>query len=182
MPPGVTKPGRVRAINRLLEQFRNQPNVQVALVPFETNVKGVWPLATAGEQHFARPNDDLTTRVNTLQAELGKGTDYQGALASAYGIVASDINATSLATPDLLPRTRYIVVFLTDGTPFPRCSAEDDLIQYADDLHPDLPGPTPTARETSATRSSRPTLTPSPALSRARIETRTTSCSATSTS
>lgn len=138
VPPGVTKPGRVLAINRLLEQFRNQPNVQVALVPFETNVKGVWPLATAGGQHFARPNDDLTTRVDTLQAELGKGTDYQGALATAYGIVASDINATSLATPDLLPRTRYIVVFLTDGTPFPRCAAEDDLTQYADDLHPDL--------------------------------------------
>ena len=138
VPPGVTKPGRVLALNRLLTQFRAQPNVQVALVPFETNVKGVWPVATAGGQHFARPDDELTTRVNTLQAELGKGTDYQGALAAAYSIVASDIFATSQATPELLPRTRYVVVFLTDGTPFPRCTGDDHLDQYADDLHPEL--------------------------------------------
>lgn len=136
IPPGVTQPGRVLAINRLLDQFASQPNVQVSLVPFETNVKGVWP--TGVGQHFARPDSTLRTRVNSLQAELGKGTDYQGALATAYTKVLDDIAATSKSHPELLPRTRYIVVFLTDGTPFPRCAGEDNLPQYADDLHPEL--------------------------------------------
>jgi hypothetical protein len=139
VPPGVTQPGRVRALNRLLTQLERQPNVQVALVPFETNVKGVWPSGTgAGARRFGRPDATLRSRVNSLQAELGKGTDYQGALAYAYGLVSSDIAQTAQATPELLPRTRYVVVFLTDGVPFPRCAANDNLTQFADDLNPDL--------------------------------------------
>lgn len=139
VPPGVTQPGRVRALNRLLDQFEAQPNVEVALVPFETNVKGVWPGSTgAGARRFGRVDATLRTRVNTLQAELGKGTDYQGALSYAYGLVSSDIAQTEETSPELLPRTRYVVVFLTDGVPFPRCSANDNLSQYADDLNPDL--------------------------------------------
>ncbi len=139
VPPGVTTPGRVRALNRLLDQFQTQPNVQVALVPFETNVKSPWPTSTgAGAQRFGRPDSELRNQVNGLQAQLGKGTDYQGALAYAYSLIATDISQTNMASPELLPRTRYVVVFLTDGTPFPRCSANDMLTQYADDLNPDL--------------------------------------------
>jgi len=136
VPPGVTQPARVRALNRLLDQFQMAPNVQVALAPFETNVKGTWPNAVGAR--FARPDATLRTRVNTLQAELGKGTDYQGALAYAYGLIASDISATEMTTPEVLPRTKYVVVFLTDGVPFPRCAGNDMLTQYADDLNPQL--------------------------------------------
>lgn len=139
IPPGVTQPGRVRAINRLLQQFAMQPNVEVALVPFETNVKGTWPGGVgAGGARFGRPDATLSGRVNTLQAELGKGTDYQGALSYAYSLIASDITATQDQSPELLPRTRYVVVFLTDGVPFPKCAANDNLTQYADDLNPNL--------------------------------------------
>lgn len=128
VPPGVTQPARVRALNQLVAQFQSQPNVQVAVVPFETNVKGVWPANTgSGASRFARPDDTLTQRINTLQAELGKGTDYQGAMAYAYSVVASDILAVERTMPEQLPRTRYVVVFLTDGTPYPRCSANDGL-------------------------------------------------------
>jgi hypothetical protein len=115
-------------------QFKTQPNVQVALVPFETNVKGWWPDPIA----FARPDGSLDARIASLQNELGKGTDYQGALAYTYGLIASDIANTTATDPSLLPRTKYVVVFLTDGTPFPRCAANDNLTQYADDLNPDL--------------------------------------------
>jgi hypothetical protein len=136
VPPGVTQPARVRAVNKLLQQFSRAPNVQVALVPFETNVKGVWPGPGGGR--FGRPDSALQTRVNTLQSELGKGTDYQGALAYAYSLIATDIVATEATTPEVLPRTRYVVVFLTDGVPFPKCAANDNLTQFADDLNPDL--------------------------------------------
>ncbi len=139
VPPGVTQPARVRALTNLLTQFQAQPNVRVALVPFETNVKGVWPQASGtGAARFARPDPSLSSRITTLQAELGKGTDYQGALSAAYSLIASDINDVQQTAPEQLPRTRYVVVFLTDGTPFPRCSGNDNLSQYADADHPEL--------------------------------------------
>jgi hypothetical protein len=138
-PPIPTEPARVRAIKKLFTQFAGQPNVQVAIMPFETNVKGTWPMGGG----FATLSDpaqlaSATARVNALQSELGKGTDYQGALSAAYALVSSDIFRTELSTPELLPRTRYVVVFLTDGTPYPKCAANDMLSQYADDKNPDL--------------------------------------------
>lgn len=131
---GQTTPGRVRALNRLLDSFAGKPNVKVALVPFETTVRPATPA-----QGFARPdNQELRESVKNLQSQLGKGTDYQGALAYAYGRVRSDIETVSRTNPAELPRTRYLVVFLSDGVPYPRCSANDELTQYADDQNPDL--------------------------------------------
>jgi hypothetical protein len=141
VPPGVTTPARVRAIQRLLDQFRTQPNVLVSLVPFETNVRDVWPPAATG-QRFARPDATLDARVRTLQTQLGKGTDYQGALAYTYALIASDIQAVSVQNPAILPRTRYVVVFLIDGTPYPRCDANNgQLSRYADPDNPQYQWP-----------------------------------------
>ncbi|WP_224370261.1 cell-cell cohesion protein MtsD [Hyalangium versicolor] len=137
VPPGVTEPARVRALRKLVAQFREQPNVQMSVVPFETNVKNVWPPAATGSR-FARPDTTLDTYIGGLQAQLGKGTDYQGAISYAYSLIASDITALSQSNPEVLPRTRYVVVFLTDGTPYPRCSANDNLTVYADPNNPDL--------------------------------------------
>jgi hypothetical protein len=111
--------------------------VQLSIVPFETNVKNVWPPAASGDR-FARPDSTLDTYIGGLQSQLGKGTDYQGALSYAYSLIASDITDLSSSNPEVLPRTRYVVVFLTDGTPYPRCSANDNLTVYADPDNPDL--------------------------------------------
>lgn len=133
---GQVVPARVRALTRLLDGFRTQPNVSVALVPFETSVRPGTEFPATG---FVSPsNGELRQRVSDLQAGLGKGTDYQGALAYAYGRIQSDILATAARTPNILPRTRYVVVFLTDGVPYPKCAANDNLTQYADDLNPEL--------------------------------------------
>ncbi|MCP3105042.1 VWA domain-containing protein [Myxococcus sp. K15C18031901] len=141
IPPGVTEPARVRALKRLVAQFRQVNaqggNVQVSVAPFETNVRNVWPPSTASER-FARPDTNIDSYIEGLQSQLGKGTDYQGALSYAYGVIASDIQKVSTENPELLPRTRYVVVFLTDGTPYPRCSANDNLSVYANPDNPDL--------------------------------------------
>ncbi|HET7742455.1 MAG TPA: vWA domain-containing protein, partial [Mycobacterium sp.] len=131
---GIQTPARVRALQALTQQFAAQPNVQVTIVPWDTNVKNVWPPVATG-QRFARPIG-IDTYIANLQAQLGKGTDFQGALSYAYGVIASDIADTNTNNPQLLPRTRYVVVLLTDGTPYPRCSANDNLSQYADPTHP----------------------------------------------
>ncbi|NVI98223.1 VWA domain-containing protein [Myxococcus sp. AM009] len=141
IPEGVTEPARVRALKRLVQQFREVNaqggNVQVSVAPFETNVRNVWPPATTGDR-FARPDNNIDSYIEGLQSQLGKGTDYQGALSYAYSLISSDINAVARSNPELLPRTRYVVVFLTDGTPYPRCSATDNLSVYADPDNPDL--------------------------------------------
>ena len=133
---GIPTPGRVTALLNLVHQFATQPNVEVTIVPWDTNVKNVWPPAATG-QRFARPIG-IDTYIQNLQSQLGKGTDMQGALSYAYGVIASDIADTNNTNPQLLPRTRYVVVLLTDGTPYPRCSGNDNLTQYADPTHPEL--------------------------------------------
>lgn len=134
VPPGITQPARVRALNKLLDTVETQPNVQLTLVPFDINVKGVWPPPFSGG--FARPDATLRNRVNTLQAELGKASDVQGALEYAFGLVGSDVVNTEAFAPEILPQTRYVVVLITDGPPMPRCSRNDSLQAYADDEDP----------------------------------------------
>ena len=131
---GIPTPARVRALQALTAQFATQPNVQVSIVPWDTNVKNVWPPVTTG-QRFARPIG-IDTYLQNLQSQLGKGTDFQGALSYAYGVIASDIADTNTNNPQL--PTRYVVVLLTDGTPYPRCSANDNLSVYADPTNPEL--------------------------------------------
>ena len=134
-PNGNLVPARSRALRRLRDQFAPQPNVEIAVVPFETNVSNVFPPAP---QRFAPAAALDDAYIANLQNTLGKGTDYEGALSEAYARVADDIAATQASSPDKLPRTRYVVVFLTDGTPYPRCSAIDTLPIYADPYNPDL--------------------------------------------
>src|SRR5262249_21303400 len=112
IPPGITTPARVRALQTLLNQFRGEPNVTVSLVPFETNVQNPWPRTTDSCQRFGRPDGELDRAVSDLQNTLGKGTDYQGALSYAYNVISGDIECVSKSRPELLPRTRYLVVFL----------------------------------------------------------------------
>jgi len=134
-PGGNLIPARSRALTRLRDQFATQPNVQLTVIPFETNVNNVWPPAP---QTFAPAGNLDDAYIAALQNQLGKGTDYQGAMAEAYARVADDIADTLNTAPDRLPRTRYVVVFLTDGTPYPRCSAIDNLPVYANSINPDL--------------------------------------------
>ena len=129
---GYTVPGRVKALTGLLSQFTGKSNVSVSIVPFETNVDDPWPTAGGFGPASAVP----PALIDSLQNQLGKGTDYTGAFSEAFARISTDIIAQRAADPSLLQRTRYVVVFLTDGTPYPRCSANDDLSVYAG---PDTP-------------------------------------------
>lgn len=122
-------PGRVRALKELMARFARQSNVSVALVPFESQIVDDFPRFADG-QFFVPARDLGDARIENLQAKLGKGTDYQGALAHAFTRIEADINASN---PQVLPRTRYVVILLTDGAPYPRCAADDSMPegQYA---------------------------------------------------
>jgi len=120
---GVTRPGRVRALEELITRFSTQQNVSVALVPFESKISSAYP-----ETGFVRASDGvLPDRIRALQADLGKGTDYQGALGHAYARIEADIqNSISHGQRAVLPRTKYVVILLTDGSPYPRCALDDN--------------------------------------------------------
>ncbi len=141
VPAGLTTPARVRAIESLLTQFQNEitnngANISISIVPFATNVQNPYP-DEGSTPGFVSPFG-LTGYLSALQGQLGKGTDDQGALDYAYNLIASDVAATYQSNPEILPRTRYVVVWLTDGTPYPRCAANDNLPEYADPQHPYL--------------------------------------------
>jgi Bacterial TSP3 repeat len=140
VPANLTTPARVRAMQQLLAQFQTEnaagANISVAIVPYATNIQNPYP-SVGSAQGFATPSG-LDGYLGALQGQLGKGTDYQGAIAYAYSVISGDVAATSVNNPQLLPRTRYVVVWLTDGTPYPRCSAIDNLPVYADPQHPYL--------------------------------------------
>lgn len=124
-------PGRVRALQDLMERFSAQRNVSVALIPFETSFGHVYPPSG----FVAADDGQLPDAIKNLQNQLGKGTDYQGALDEAYRRIEADILGASRAS---LPRTKYVVILLTDGTPYPRCAGVDNLdpSQYATASNP----------------------------------------------
>lgn len=139
-PDGAAHPGRTCALYQLITQFADKPNVEAALVPFETKISGSYPDNGFApiSRNGANPNyDTWVERINDMQGSLGQGTDYQGAFAEAYNRIAQDIEASAKSAR---PRTRYVVVFLTDGTPFPRCAANDcaQPADYASPNNPDL--------------------------------------------
>ncbi len=119
---GITEPGRVRAMRTLLDRFSKQSNVSVALVPFESKISSDKPKA----EGFLPANGFNDQDLRNLQADLGKGTDYQGALAHAQNRIENDIKAQmARGGRAQLPRTKYVVILLTDGTPYPRCTSND---------------------------------------------------------
>jgi hypothetical protein len=135
---GKAYPGRVCALYQIIKSFVGKPNVEVSLVPFNTTIGDITSDTSAPFDAVDSTNlPAWVTTVNSLQTALGSGTDYQGAFAETYVRIANDIATISKAD---LPRTRYVVVFLTDGTPFPRCAADDAMPpqDYASPANPDL--------------------------------------------
>jgi hypothetical protein len=58
--------------------------------------------------------------LTALAKKADSLTDYQGALSTAYQMISEDIVAGTAAER---ARSRYIIVFFSDGTPDPQCSA-----------------------------------------------------------
>lgn len=106
------------AVNNLLS---TQPNAQIGFVGFSS-----W----AREQGFTRDRDAIANFTDP-GAGLGPATDYQGALATALRIIERDILEVG---PSERARTRYIVNFVSDGVPEPRCLAgcEDTITDCGD--------------------------------------------------
>ncbi len=125
-------PARARAVEALAAQLG--PSDALAVLPFELNAHQAWP-AGGG---FAHPDPSLSSYLDTLDDTLGAGADFQGALDLAYAVVADDVARLERNNPEILPRTRYLVLLVTDGVPSPRCSFDDTLTSWASGADPSL--------------------------------------------
>jgi len=125
------QPARVVALHQIINAFKaqnqaitgnpNQGPIEVGIQPFETNLQNPWP---GTGQTYAPPDGTIDGFIDNLQSTLGNGTDTQGVLDFARTAMAADMQSSP---KDQLPRSRYVVVFLTDGTPYPRCTATETL-------------------------------------------------------
>lgn len=106
------------SINNLLA---SQPNAEFGFIGFSS-----W----AREQDFTRDRDAISQFVDPAGG-LGPATDYQGAIATAVRLIERDI--LSVGGPERA-RTRYIINFVSDGNPEPRCLAgcEDTISNCSD--------------------------------------------------
>jgi uncharacterized protein YegL len=86
--------------------------------------------------------------VAALQSTLGGSSNLQGALEATKQLIEQDVQNTAAS---IRARSRYVVVVLSTGIPYPRCSSNDTLATYASASNPRSCGPTPQAQARTAT-------------------------------
>ena len=102
---------RADAVQAVLERYQANPAVLFGVIAFDSRVDRL-------TQGFTTSPDPGTIYDRLKQQD--RLTDYQGALGGAYQMISEDIVASS---PAERARSKYIVVFFSDGTPDPQCSA-----------------------------------------------------------
>jgi len=123
-------PGRQGAVQALVERFKNNPSVKFAIVRFNGRITVNGSDTSKGVGEFTNDEAVLNKALASLsQADIT--TDYQGALSTAYELLEKDMVETS---PVDRARTKYVVIFLSDGAPNPVCKEG-----CGNDPHPTLP-------------------------------------------
>jgi hypothetical protein len=120
---------RVRVLNELVNRLAPQPNIYLGFIGFAN-----W----SREQGFTQNPQEMAPYLDPSQG-LGPATDYQGALATALRLLESDMVESGVA---VRARSRYIVTFISDGAPEPRCrlGCEDDQSRCGDGIDNDGDG------------------------------------------
>lgn len=106
---------RFEALSGALNQLRRRPATEFAAIGFSS-----W----SRTQAFTRDQDAISTLLGP-EGGLGPATDYQGSLATAVRLLEEDMREVG---PAERARTRYVINFVSDGVPEPRCNpgCEDD--------------------------------------------------------
>lgn len=120
-------PARVQRIIDFLDANADRPNLSVALLPWDLTGR------TEGFEPVSSPA--LRQRLRTLHTALGRGSNLQGGLQAVRALLERDLQAMA---PGARKRTRYVVVLLGTGLPYPRCAENDALPVYATPANPEL--------------------------------------------
>lgn len=125
---------RALAVEEVLLRLRANPSVSFAVIRFNesdavltqpgTDINAGDPRSTDLSNAFTRDPAVLAQAVQELRV-ADSVTDYQGALSAAFLILSQDMLQSAR---EQLARTKYVVIFLSDGDPFPTCcSAESEM-------------------------------------------------------
>ncbi len=113
----VTDPGgrRLTAVREVVDAFIDDPGVSFGIIQFAgaTNVLTQDPLT--GEDGFTRDRAEIDTAIVNL-GRAGETTDYEGALANVVRVLSRDMMDADEVE---LSRSKYVIVFLSDGLPNP---------------------------------------------------------------
>ena len=102
-------PMRTKAVTQVMERYQAHPGMEFGVIAFDSQIYKV---------PFTKSPD--TTAISARLAVADRLTDYQGALGAAYQMISEDIVASS---PAERSRSKYVVVFFSDGVPDPQCSS-----------------------------------------------------------
>ncbi|MFT3842887.1 MAG: VWA domain-containing protein [Myxococcaceae bacterium] len=125
-------PARIGALKSLVSNLAE--GSELSVITFDTAARKVWP----GNRPFATPDQTFGPALDLLPSQLGTASNFQAALELAQELITDDANQVALLAPEELQRTRYVLVMLTDGVPYPRCSSDDTQPNYASSLDPAL--------------------------------------------
>src|SRR5688572_2240168 len=118
---------RALAVEETILRLRSNPAVSFAVIRFnESDVVLTKPgVSIEADDPYGADLSGAFTQDPVVLQQAVQGlrvadsvTDYQGALSTAYRILLQDMLAESEAQ---LARTKYVILWLSDGDPFPEC-------------------------------------------------------------
>jgi hypothetical protein len=124
---GLTRPARASVVDSFLNSNRARTNFSAALVSWGENPQVV-PFVSGADP-------SLRIALAELQSTLKRGSNLQGGLEAAKALIEQDVLTTAAS---VRARSRYVVVVLSTGIPFPRCAANDSMTEYASSARPEL--------------------------------------------
>jgi hypothetical protein len=104
---------RSEAVRSVIRRYAANQNVLFSVIKFNGRVSR---LTGDGFVRLSGDEDNIFGPQGLQEAD--SMTDYQGALGVAYQVLLNDMLQNSLAN---LTRTKYVVIFFSDGTPDPVC-------------------------------------------------------------
>jgi hypothetical protein len=118
---------RAEAVAQVMQQLGQSPALSYAILQFRGDVNVLTKESTPDGGIIDGFEPSTMLDPNTVKTELGVGlpapatedqetTDFVAALVSAQALIQADI-LQGQSQPDVLARTKYVVVFLTDGIP-----------------------------------------------------------------
>ncbi len=105
---------RLRALRLAGESLDPLDNVQFGVIGFAS-----WSRIV----DFTKDWPDVWNELSSENAQAGPATDYQGSLSTVLRVLEQDMLESGAAER---ARTKYVVLFLSDGLPEPRCTAGCD--------------------------------------------------------